>query len=311
MASIAVARAELCCLRRDIARIEGRLAEADRLVLDSPAPPSGGRAAVAAAASAGFRPRERRGRLRLGLARLDDILDGGLPLAALNEIRVGQSRDGGVAAGFVLALLARLAEAGGVPSAVWLSEADARREAGGLHAPGLLALGLDPGRIVEVAARDEGEALWAFEAALACRGLGAAVCELRQPSLDLTATRRCALRARETGVAGFLLRLAGAAEPSAAELRFRLSPAPAGTIGRFAAGVGRMAWRLALEKSRGWRTGEFDVEWNAHERCFAEAGEGRRADPQPRIAAASHGPAHPARLGGRAGWPGPDLRRAS
>src|SRR5688572_26655377 len=120
MASIAVARAELCRLRRDIARIEGRFAAADRLVLDSAAAPSGGKAAASDAAVAGLRPRERRGRLSLGLARLDDALGGGLPLATLHEIRAGQSRDGGVAAGFVTALLARLAEAGGVPSIVWI-----------------------------------------------------------------------------------------------------------------------------------------------------------------------------------------------
>ena len=134
-------------------------------------------------------------------------------------------------------------------ASLWISEADARRETGGLYAPGLAALGLDPARVVEVAVRTETEALWAFEAALSCRGLGVAVCELRQASLDLSATRRCALRARESGVTGFLLRLGKArAEPSAAELRFGVSPAPAGEIGGFAAGIGRMAWRLDAGK---------------------------------------------------------------
>jgi protein ImuA len=264
MATPTAARAELCRLRRDIARMEGRLAEADRLVL-----------APAAAADGntedfGLRPRERRGQLSLGAAALDELLGGGLPLATLHEIRAAETRDGGAAAGFALAVLARLAAAHGATSVLWISEADARRETGQLYPPGLAALGLDPARIVEVAARTQTEALWAFEAALACRGLGAAVCEMRQVSLDLSATRRCVLRAREAGVTGFLLRLGSRAEPSAAELRFRLSPAPAGTIGGFASGVGRMAWRLALEKSRGGRRGVLTVEWNAHERCFAE-----------------------------------------
>jgi protein ImuA len=132
---------------------------------------------------------------------------------------------------------------------------------------------------------------------------------LRRPSLALGATRRCALRAREAGVTGLLLRLAGRAEPSAAELRFRAAPAPAGTVGGFAKGVGRMAWRLALEKSRDGRTGEFIVEWNAYERSFAEPAERRRADPQPRAAAPLHRPADPGGAGGEGGWP--DLRRAS
>jgi protein ImuA len=254
-----------------------------------------------------LRHHQRRGRLRLGVAGLDTTLGGGVPLATLHEIRAGESRDGGAAAGFALAIVARLAEVGGVPSIVWISEADARRETGGLYAPGLAALGLDPGRIVEVTARTESEALWAFEAALACRGLGAAVCEMRRVSLDLTATRRCALRAREAGVTGFLLRLGSEPEPSAAELRFRLGPAPAGQIGRLADGVGRMAWRLAVEKNRGGRTGIFTVEWNAYERCFAERKErARNAHPQPLPAAALDRPAHQAEAGNLA-----QFRRAS
>ena len=262
-----------------------------------------------------FRPPERRGRLRLGFAALDTILGGGLPLATLHEIRARESRDGGAASGFALALIARLAEAGEAPRILWISEADCRRETGSLYAPGLVALGLDPALFVQVAARTGTEALWAFEAALACRALSAAVCELRQASLDLNVTRRCALRAREAGVTGFLLRVGGHAEPSAAELRFRLAPAPAGQIGRYAAGIGRMAWTLALEKNRGGCTGTFMVEWNAHERRFAESrarsaaervaarGAGR-ADSQPLPAAATDRPPHPAAAGR-------GLRRAS
>ncbi len=271
MALNAAARAELCRLRRDIAAIEGRLAEDDRLTL---AP-----AAAEAAGPAGGDPvlrgardlRTARTRLPLGVSALDVALGGGLPLAALCEICARESRDGGAAGGFVLALVARLAASGLPPSVLWISEADARRETGGLYAPGLRALGLDPAALVEVAVRTETEALWAFEAALSCRGLGAAVCELRQASLDLSATRRCALRARAAGVSGFLLRLGEErAEPSAAELRFAVAPAPAGTIGRFAAGIGRMAWRLTLEKNRLGPTGAFTLEWNSHERSFAE-----------------------------------------
>jgi protein ImuA len=305
MASPIATQAELSRLRRDIARMEGRLAEADRLVLEPAARSDGtGATELAGKTISGLRPRERRGQLSLGMAALDGILDGGLPLATLHDIRTRESRDGAAAAGFVLALIARLAEAGGMPSVLWISAAEARREAGGLYAPGLLTLGLDPARIVQVFTRTEDEALWAFEAALACRGLGAAICEMRQVSLDLSATRRCALRAREAEVTGFLLRLSSAAEPSAAELRFLLSPASSGTIGRFAAGVGRMAWRLVLEKNRGGRTGAFVMEWNAYERRFAERGE-RRKDPQPLIAAPSHRPPHSAatgRTGGLAGF---------
>jgi protein ImuA len=280
--------------------MEGSPADEGRLILDAPA-------GMETGGPLSLRPRPRRGRLRLGIERLDAALGGGLPLASLTEIRASLSRDGGAAAGFVLALAARLAAAGGMSSLVWVSEADLRREAGRLYAPGLVALGLDPARIVEVAARTETEALWAFEAALGCRGVGMAVCELRRTSLDLTTTRRCALRARDAGVTGFLLRLGDEqAEPSAAELRFRLLSAPAGTIGGFARGVGRMAWRLALEKNRMGPTGSFSVEWKSHERRFVEAGAEREegdahAHPQPVPAAASDRPAYPASAAGGGG----------
>jgi protein ImuA len=287
MAMVAAAHAELCRLRRDIARIEGRLPEGDRLTI------AGSAAAGQASAETVLRPREWRGRLSLGLPSFDRLIGGGLPLAALHEIRAGESRDGGVTSGFALALVARLASADRVSSIVWIGEADIRREAGKLYAPGLVTLGLDPTRIVEVAVRTEKEALWAFEAALSCRGLDVAVCELRKASLDLSATRRCALRARETGVTGFLLRVGDArAEPSAAELRFGVSPAPAGEIGRFAQGVGRMAWRVSLEKNRLGPTGAFTVEWNAHERSFVER-RNRRADIEPLSAAPFHRPPYP------------------
>jgi protein ImuA len=311
MALTAAARAELSRLRRDIARMEGRLADKERMLLHGRDAAPGGGPAGERDAPPGLRPRPRRGRLSLGVTPLDATLGGGLPLATLHEIRAAQSRDGGAAAGFVLALAALLAGAGGEPALVWVSEADLRRQTGRLYAPGLAALGLDPARIVEVAARTEGEALWAFEAALGCSGVGLAVCELREASLDLAATRRCALRARDHGVTGFLLRLAGHPEPSAAELRFLVRPAPAGTIGGFASGVGRMAWGLALEKNRsGPAGGRFSVEWRSHERRFAEsgaesgaepgaqsgAGHGKGnapAHPQPLFAAPSHRQAHP------------------
>lgn len=305
MAMLAAARAELSRLRRDIARIEGRLAEEDRL-----APAVAGVDAGTAADRAS--PAEKRpGRLSLGIPSLDRLVGGGLPLSSLHEIRAGESRNSGAASGFVLALVAHLAEAGRASSIVWIGEADVRREAGKLYAPGLAALGLDPSRVVEVAVRTEKEALWAFEEALSCSGLDVAVCELRNASLELSVTRRSALRAREAGVTGFLVRVGNEwAEPSASELRFGVAPAPAGTIGGFDAGVGRMAWRLTLEKNRLGPTGIFTVEWNAYERCFVERGEiAALADPEPPSAAASDRSPDPSAEEKRSGLP--DLKNAS
>ncbi len=334
MASAATAREVLCRLRRDIARIEGRLAEADRLAfmsegLGAAAGQAGGRAIPAGGLAARF---------SLGLPALDAVLGGGLARAALHEIGAAQSRDEPAASGFALALVARLCtqkDAASqqitgqamqklpgrppdrVPDILWISEAGSRREAGALYAPGLAALGLDPGRIVQVAARRPAEALWAFEAGLACAGLAAVICQMRGPAIrgpamrgsskafDLAATRRLSLKARQSGVCGLLVRLAAPPQPSAAQTRWRVFAAPSGAASSrpfggpaelFAGGIGRTAWRLQLEKNRGGRTGAFTVEWNAHEHCFNEpgAGAGRKdapAHPRPVVALSCHRPA--------------------
>ncbi len=257
------------------------------------------------------------------------MLGGGLRLAELHEVRAAETRDGASAAGFVIAMMARLGVAGldvqgrdvqdqGVagraPAIVWISEADGRREAGELYPPGLAALGVDPGRIIRIAATRTADALWAFEAALACRGVAFAVCEVRRPArvLDLTATRRCALRAQTSGATGFLLRLAEIAEPTAAPTRFLIAPAPSGPVACSTdrstdrntghntghnTGLGRPVWRVMLEKTRTGRAGLIDLEWNADERCFAEPGRAGRygTDPVAMAAAASHRPDGPGR----------------
>ena len=289
MVARSAVRAELSDLRRQIARIEGRLADEDRLAT----PP----AASGRPPERPWGPVERGGRLALGVPALDGLLGGGLPLGVLQEIRAAETRDAAAGAGFLLAVLARLALCRGQAPLVWISEARSRREAGELYAPGLAEIGIRPDLLISVAVRTAEEALWAFEAALSCRKVGAAICEMRRVPLALSATRRCALKARETGVTGFLLRLGMQPEPTAAEIRLALSPAPAGTIDNFAAGVGRTAWTLAVEKNRHGRTGVVTVEWNAYDRAFAErpaeAGGRAAAHPEPVAAAAAAGPASP------------------
>ena len=158
MASAATARGVLCRLRRDIARIEGRLAEADRLAFISEGLGVGeggvGEDSDAAVGQSGgpIRPAgSLAARFPLGLPALDAVLGGGLAGAALHEIRAAQSRDAPAASGFALALVARLfaqkdAATGETmkppdkpldraPDILWISEAGSRREAGALYAP--------------------------------------------------------------------------------------------------------------------------------------------------------------------------------
>src|SRR5690606_37010113 len=147
------------------------------------------------------------------------------------------------------------------------------REGGDLYGPGLDRFGFDSRRLVLVSAQRPGEALWVFEEGLRCAGLAAVLAELRghPKELDLTASRRLALRARESGVMGLLLRQAGPAEPGAAATRWLVEPRPAAGDDDDPLGIGRPVWRLAVERNRHGATGTFDLEWDHDRRAFAAA----------------------------------------
>jgi protein ImuA len=207
--------------------------------------------------------------LSLSDPRLDALLAGGLRRDGLHEIRSGLSRDSGAATGFAAAILARLADVDARPI-LWVVESAAAEEAGTLYGVGLARLGLDPKRLIIVRVRKPIDALWVAEEGLACRGLSAVLTEIRGAPrlLDLTATRRLALRAR-SGVMGLLLRQSDVSEPSAATTRWLAGPLPATTLGDYAAGIGFPAWRLNLERNRRGTTGAIDVEWDHARRAFA------------------------------------------
>src|SRR5690606_34733800 len=167
--------------------------------------------------------------LPLGIAGIDRALAGGLRRDGLHEIRSAASSDFTAASGFAFAILARLAETEGRPF-LFVTEAGAENEAGLPYGPGLNAFGLAMRRLIVVRVRRPGEALWVFEEGLRCPGLAAVLAEIhgRPRQLDLTASRRLALRAGESGVIGLLLRQAAPAEPGAGATRWHVSARPAG-----------------------------------------------------------------------------------
>ena len=179
----------------------------------------------------------------LGLPALDAALDGGLPTGCLQEVIAA---DEGAAAGFAAFLLARVAGEG--RDILWASLG-----AGDLYPPGLAAFGLDPARLLLLAAPSPAELLWALEEALRCPALGAVLGEVER--LDPTAGRRLQLAAAAGGVTGFLLaRHARApAAVSAAALRWRVASLPGSspTTGR---------WRVELLRRRGGRPGAWILE---------------------------------------------------
>lgn len=279
MAENAVQRQTILSLRDTIARIENCSL------------PGIVRAAKAADA-AGFR-RGREGNvhrkvLPFGIAALDDVLKGGLPLEGMMEIRNAETRDAGAAAGFVAALAVLYQqvrkEKGSLAPVLWISQSLASREAGQLYAPGLKSYGLDPGRFLFVSARSVKDALWTAETALSVPVFAAVVLEIRgNPAcLALSESRRLNVRARAGGVPLLLFRQAGEEEASSAFFRFQIKPAPAGERplpdGSVLCGsIEHPAFHLLVEKSRAYAATDIFLEWNAHDRRFYPLDERRSA----------------------------------
>jgi protein ImuA len=274
----------LTALRREISAIEGRPAGFDEN---------------------GLRPGEGdgfagdgndgQGRVALGVEALDQRLGGGLTIAALHELRCDETRGTGALTGFAAGILSRIGVINDKPI-LWIEEEMGLAEAGFPFAAGIAAFGIDPGRLIVVRARRPDEALWAFEEGLRCSGLAAALAVIREAprALDLTASRRLALRSAEHGVTGLLLREAGNAEPGAATTRWRIAPLPAGVTDGFAEGIGRPAFAATLEKSRLGPTGHFALEWDHERQSFAPAAAAR---PVARPAVPPHRPDHTAEAG--------------
>ncbi|WP_436643764.1 ImuA family protein [Microbaculum sp. FT89] len=231
----------------------------------------------------------------LGVAELDAVLGGGLRRGALHEVRSADA-DGPLAFGFALALAARLAAN---RPALIVTTVDGAGEWGRPYGPGLAAFGLDPGGLLFVETRRPREALWAAEEGLASRALSAVVAEIRgDPAVvDLTATRRLALRAARNGGTALLVRPGTADGLSAARTRWRVAPlALAGPdAAAFALppawALPPPAWAVDLERNAARPGGRFALTWRPDERLFAsaDAGDIRPALPRPAPAAPAGG----------------------
>ena len=99
---------------------------------------------------------------------LDRALGGGLACGSLSEILPASLGDMAAACGFVLALAARLASAGGfwTRTLIWIVEDFAALEHGAPYGPGLGWFGITPENLVIVRVPRGPEALWALETAL-------------------------------------------------------------------------------------------------------------------------------------------------
>lgn len=314
MARSAVARETIARLRHTIAGIEGRLPEGlQPAVAQAGALAQAGRPQDDARDSAGNRagdnagddPRDRQdgqampaeGILRRvrGLARipllptgaelLDRALGGGLRADALTEIHAAGTRDAATAAGFAMALCARLG-AGSLAPVLWIGTAEVFHEAGLLYAPGIAArFGIGAERLLLGRGRRVEDVLWIAGEAAGLPDLAAVVVEVRgsPERLDLTATRKLHHRAQSTGRPVFLLRHAGLPQPTAAPARLLVGPAPAlprqTLAGSLAGTIGAAGFRVTIDKNRLAPARSFTLEWISHELSFADVGAAGSQDP--------------------------------
>lgn len=239
-------------------------------------------------------------RVPLGAAPLDALLAGGLAAGALHEIVAAAPGDTPAAAGFTLALAARLRTARRQAPLVWISEDFAGLEQGALYGPGVALYGLDPAALVIVRAVNAKDALWAMEEALKCRAPAAVVGEVFSAKLyDLTASRRLLLAAAAHGTTA-LLCFAGPVRAdtlsSSAATRFEVRARPSqqgGSAGLRTPLPGPAAFDVRLAKARAGPGLMPDpdtfhpVLWSPREVLF------RDALSLPLAAVAGDGPDHP------------------
>jgi protein ImuA len=214
-------------------------------------------------------------RFALGLEPLDTALGGGLARARLHEIWPVAVEDGPSATGFALMLALRASGEKG--TIVWIGQEHGR--AGALYPPGFAELGIDPRRILFVAAPEEKALLRA--AGDVVRSPAAAVAVIAPagpaPLLDLTASRRLTLFAERSGTTAILLRAIDPQMPSAATTRWRVAAAPSQALEANA--PGQTAFNLDLLRQRGGAPSHgWQVEWDRDRARFAPLSRAVAAD---------------------------------
>jgi protein ImuA len=205
----------------------------------------------------------------LGHAGIDALFGGGLARGRLHEVVVAEAEEASSGAGFAAMLALRAGGAGS--SILWLRTEAAERRSGGLYAPGLLELGVDPDALLLGVVPDDVALLRSAADAARCSGLGALVIESwgNPRALDLTASRRLVLAAERSGVTLLLLRIAAEPAPNAADTRWAVRAAP--SLALEANAPGAVMLEIELLRRRSGPAGmRWRVEWDRDEQAFRE-----------------------------------------
>lgn len=209
------------------------------------------------------------GRFATGHEALDAALGGGLARGRVHELFTAEPDDWASAAGFA-AMLALRARGLGKPI-LWLRTDEAVRRGGAIHGPGLVELGGDPDSLVLAQAADAKALLKGAADAARCAALSALVVECwgKCLDLDLTASRRLALAAEQSGIVLLLLRLEAEPSSSAADTRWSISAAPAQALEANAPGV--PTFEIELLRRRSGPSGmSWCLEWDRDRLIFRE-----------------------------------------
>jgi protein ImuA len=204
--------------------------------------------------------------LPLGVPEMQAHLPGpGLACGVLHEVAAADHGDRPAAFGFLFALTAAALRSRPGP-AVLVATRRALLDFGRPCGHGLAQLGLEVGRLLIVETETDKDALWTIEDALRSEARPAVVAGAISGNLDLTVSRRLNLAAAAHATPLLLLRTSIAAGTSAAATRWRVAAVPAARdrFGAFAS----PRWRVALERCRNGRPGQWLIEWTHVAHCF-------------------------------------------
>ena len=200
-----------------------------------------------------------------GLEALDAGFSPGGPSFGAHEV-CGPPGEPAAALLFAALMLVRRFHEDPHAQALVVQEPGALSEGGGLYGPGLWALGLDPGRLVLVGAREGGDALRVVDEAVRSGAVCAVVAEAPRAArkLDLAATQRLNLYGRQTSTLALLV-TPDLDATSAAMTRWRVRSRPSQAPRAY---VGPPAMELELVRNRLGPTGRFTVEWSSDDTAF-------------------------------------------
>lgn len=196
---------------------------------------------------AGERPSGDAALFTLGHAALDARLGGGMARGRLHELFAMDRVYQPCVTGFALMLVMRMGDG----PVLWLRQDDSVHGSGRLNPPGLVDLGFDPTRIIEVQAPDEKALLRAAGDAARCPQLVAVLIEPWKAArvFTLTASRRLSIAAEKSGVTLFLLRNGADPSPSSAHSRWRVRAIPSSPL--IADAPGHSTMEITLIRHRG------------------------------------------------------------